>query len=247
MACNITIFCAVYSRDPNREKLLREHLENIRAQTVDVEPIYVFEDSDPVVGSLYGVRSFTSNYGMTIYEAWNLAVAMARTPYVMNLNLDDRLHGNAVEQLMLHSEREQADLVGGDWKVCFSQAETNRTVPACFAAQDLQYRPQWPPEPGRIARLGSGTGERGTFGPATLWRTSAHLGFPRYPYRTSDGMLIRSVGDSVWWTLLQNQLSKKIARLPLVIGNYHSHPSDQAEFRWSDEWALLKTRAISKV
>jgi hypothetical protein len=73
------------------------------------------------------------------------------------------------------------------------------------------------------------------------------VGFPRYPYRTADGMLIRSVGDAVWWTLLRNVLSKKIARLPMVIGNYHSHPNDQAEFRWGDEWGLLKTRSISKV
>lgn len=247
MRVKTTIFCAVYSKDPDREQLLKEHLQNLRSQTVPIEPLYIFEDSDPVAAQFRDVRSFVSNYPMTIYEAWNLAVSMARTPYLMNLNLDDRLNNDAVEQLQSHIEVSQADLVGGEWRVCFNQAETNNVAAVSFPAQQLEHRPQWPPEPGRTVRLGSGTGHRGTYGPATLWKASAHVGFPRYPYRTSDGMMIRSVGDAVWWTLLRNVLSKKIVRLPLVIGNYHSHPSDQAEFRWGDEWSLLKARAISKV
>ena len=247
MAQKTTVFCAVYSKDPDREVLIQEHLSNLRSQTVPVEPIYVFEDGDPVAQSLLGVRSFTANLPLTIYEAWNLAVAMARTPYLMNLNLDDRLYNDAVERFESHIESTKADLVGGDWKVCFSQQETNAVATQCFSVTELPHHPQWPPISGRTVRLGSGTGERGTYGPATLWRASAHVGFPRYPYRTSDGMMIRSVGDAVWWTLLRNVLSKHITRLPMVVGNYHSHPVDQAEFRWGDEWGLLKSRAISKV
>lgn len=128
MTIKTTVFCAVYSKDPKREALLQAHLHNVRAQSVEVQPIYVFEDNDPVAKTLEGVRSFTANYSMTIYESWNLAVAMARTDYVMNLNLDDRLNHDAVEVLQAHLEQEGADLVGGDWKICFSQDDIQKVL-----------------------------------------------------------------------------------------------------------------------
>ena len=31
--------------------------------------------------------------------------------------------------------------------------------------------------------------------------------------------------------ILSNHLRKKMVRLPTMIGNYYSHPADQAEFR----------------
>jgi hypothetical protein len=45
-----------------------------------------------------------------------------------------------------------------------------------------------------------------------------------------DGTVIRSAGDTIWWVLLEKSFKKKMTRLPLVIGNYYSHPSEQAEF-----------------
>ena len=247
MLAKTTVFCAVYSKDPNREALLQTHYSNLISQSVVVEPLYVFEADDPLAGCLPSARSFVSNYPMGIYEAWNLAVSMARTPFVMNLNLDDRLNLDAVERLEAHLELEKADLVGGEWKVCFSQEETDNVTASCVPSKELDFDPVWPPVAGRTVRLGSGDGARGTYGPATMWRASAHLNCPRYPYRTSDGQFIRSVGDAVWWTVLRSSLSKKLARLPQVVGNYFSHPSDQAEFRHGDEWALLKNVGISRV
>ncbi len=41
---------------------------------------------------------------------------------------------------------------------------------------------------------------------------------------------MRAIGDLVWWSLLR-QLGKKLARCPVVVGRYHSHPAAQAEFR----------------
>lgn len=249
MNTKTTVFCAVYSQDPEREELLNQHLANLKSQSVSVEPIYIFESSDPIAQRLTGVRCFVANHPMTIYESWNLAAAMARTPFVMNLNLDDRLHGDAVETLEAALESTQSDLVGGDWKICFSQEETNQVVPLCYPATAVQFEPAWPPTPGLTVRLGSGTGQRGTYGPATLWRMSAHANCPRYPYRTADGTLIRSVGDAVWWTVLKNVLAKKLQRVPKIIGNYHSHPQDQAEFRSpdTDEWQMLQGKSICKV
>ena len=44
-----------------------------------------------------------------------------------------------------------------------------------------------------------------------------------------------------------NRIGKKVARLPMVIGNYHSHPGDQAEFRpqSEDELSLMRDLDIS--
>ncbi len=39
-----------------------------------------------------------------------------------------------------------------------------------------------------------------------------------------------SCGDWLFWRELQKR-KKVIERLPYIVGNYHSHPGDQAEFR----------------
>lgn len=238
-----TVFCAAYSKDPNREALLKVHLNNLLSQTVPVEPIYVFEASDPVASTLTGVRTFVANYPMTIYESWNLAVAMARTDYVMNLNLDDRLNQDAVELLQNRLEQEKADLVGGDWRICFTQEDTDKVLASSPGVETVPFYSDWPPVAGRPVRLGSGTGQRGTYGPATLWRASAHMNCPRYPYRTTDGYLIKSVGDAVWWTYLRNK-NKKLVRVPNIIGHYFSHPGEQAEFRTNVDAMKLRGAGV---
>ena len=76
-----------------------------------------------------------------------------------------------------------------------------------------------------------------------MWRMDAHLRAPRYPYRMEEGTLLHGAGDVAWWNLLGNHLQRKLVRLPRVIGNYHSHPVDQGEFRPKpvDEIALLQS------
>ena len=96
-----------------------------------------------------------------------------------------------------------------------------------------------------MTRLGSGTGERGTLGPATMWRMEAHLGAPRYPWRLRDGTLLEGAGDLAWWRLIASNPNFKIVQLPMIIGNYHSHPEDQAEFRTADERALLSDPGLA--
>jgi hypothetical protein len=204
-------------------------MANLNAQTSPVERIYVFDNNDTSPVDLAG-SVIVAREKLTIYEAWNLAIARVTTPYVMNLNLDDRLAPDAVATL----EKEMlqgADLVGGDWKICFSQAETD-TVPPCQPASTMPCLPDWPPIAGSLTRLGSGTGQRGTMGPACMWNMSLHQEFPRFPWRFMDGTLIRTIGDQIWWLMLADR-DKTIIRCPMIIGNYHSHPSSQAEFRHS--------------
>lgn len=228
---DVTVFCAVWHQDPRRHDLLKAHRENLRQQSRPVEVVYVFDGGDAAPGGLEA-QTITASNPLTIYQAWNLALAAVKTPLVMNLNLDDRLAPDAVERLTGHLRTNAAVLAGGDWRICYSQEETDKVVP-CHAAQDIPFSLACPPAVEAPRRLGSGTGERLSFGPATLWRVNAHIHIPRYPWRLKDGTLIRSVGDGAFWYILSNT-GAKTARLPMVIGNYHFHPDDQAEYRVSE-------------
>lgn len=223
----MTVFCAVWHKDPKRWDLVRGHQACLDAQTVRVERVYVLDGGDKAPEWLKGtVLCFPEPLG--IYEAWSRAVAEVRTPFVMNLNLDDRLNPGAVE-LLQEALDHGADLVGGDWQICFSQGETDRVGPNEPAAA-VPFRPDWPPVPGQTVRLGSGTGERGTLGPATAWRRALHRDLGPYPSAFGDGSPVRVIGDSLWWRRVISA-GRKTQRLPTIIGRYHSHPGEQAEFR----------------
>jgi hypothetical protein len=245
MTINTSIICAVYSKDPDRFSLLEKHFECLQQQSVEVQPIYIFEDGD-IPPKLINGEIIISNRPMTIYEAWNLGLSASRTPLVMNLNLDDRLHMDAIEILEREIGDKKADLIGGDWRICYSQSDVDDTG-SCYPAESIPFIPEWPPEKGCLTRLGSGTGDRGTYGPATMWRASAHIGWSRYPYRTSEDYRIKAVADTVWWQILQSHLNKNLVRIPSIIGNYHSHPDSQAEFRHGNEWNILKDKNISPI
>jgi FkbM family methyltransferase len=228
-----SVFCAVWHRDPNRPELLRGHAENLAHQTVPVDPIYVFDGGDEPPPWLQG-RAISVRETLSIYQAWNVALSLVATPLAMNLNLDDRLAPDAVEFLERQILRTGATVAGGEWKVCYSQRDTDDVAP-CFPAEQLPFVPRWPPQPGTLTRLGSGTRERGTLGPATIWRMEAHIGLPRFPWRLRDGTLLNSAADLLWWNMVAANPNFRVLQIPVVIGNYHSHPADQAEFRSVDE------------
>jgi hypothetical protein len=239
-----SVICAVWHGDANRHRLLERHAENLSRQTVPVESVYIFDGHDEPPASVPG-RKVVVHEKLSIYQAWNVGLAMVETPFAMNLNLDDRLAPDAVELLENTLLREGAALVGGEWKICYSQEETD-DVARAFPADQLQFAAAWPPPAGTRTRLGSGTGERGTLGPATLWRMDTHIGAPRYPWRYPDGTVIRVIGDMCWWTLVTQHLKKKAVRITDVIGNYHSHPGEQAEFRGpANETDLLSSLGVS--
>lgn len=235
-----TVICGVWHRDPHRWERLQQHQACLDAQSRPVERLYVFDGGDQAPPWLKGQWVATSR-PLGLYEAWDLAFHLARTEFVMNLNLDDRLATDAVA-LLEGALDDGADLAGGDWLVCFSQAETDlsfRSEPAL----SVPFHPEWPPV--HPTRLGSGTGERGTYGPATLWRLAVRKKLPRYPWRFKDGSPIRIIGDAVWWDLLL-RTGHQLARIPRIIGRYHSHPGDQAEFRdpGGDEQTKASTLGI---
>ncbi|HVT34702.1 MAG TPA: hypothetical protein VHE37_03920 [Nevskiaceae bacterium] len=237
-----SVICAVWHGDVQRHELLRGHMDNLARQSVPVDPIYVFDGggSPPawLAGQVVSVRQ-----PLTIYQAWNVALSLVATPMVMNLNLDDRLAPDAVALLERELIRNRAAVIGADWKLCYTQAETDAVQP-CMPAAQMPLVWGWPPQPGTLTRLGSGR-ERDTLGPATLWRMEAHVGLPRYPWRLRDGSLLRSSADYGWWKLLQANPKFRLVSLPTIIGNYHSHPGEQAEFRYGDERRLMADPGIA--
>jgi len=237
------VVTAVWHGDPQREQLLRDHVANLARQTIPVEAIYVFDGGD-LPPPWLKARAVCVKEPLTIYQAWNVGLSLVGASVVMNLNLDDRLAPNAVEVMQRALLGSDAVAIGGDWKVCYSQRDTDNVQPV-YPATRLPFVRAWPPPQGALTRLGSGTGDRGTYGPATMWRTSLHLSLPRFPWRAADGTLLRVVGDQAWWILITEHLQQKILRLPLVVGNYYSHPSGQAEFRSGDESKLLVNPGIS--
>lgn len=241
MENKLTVFCAVWHKDKNREALLRGHMKTLDQLQSQVDRIYVFDgnDSPPkwLKGEIIKVKS-----ELTIYEAWNVALSRVMTPYVMNLNLDDRLHYKATS-LMIDALENGADLVGGEWEICFNQNETDSKI----YTDNLEFLPSWPPEHEKKTMLGSGNGQRGTYGPACAWKMNLHIDFPRFPYSFSDGKKIKVIGDMLWWMVLKSK-NKALYRIPAVIGKYHSHPNDQAEFRSdSNEFDTFKNFGIKIV
>jgi len=243
-----SVICAVWSGDPKRADLLRGHVANLARQSVPVEPIYVFDGNDKIPPWVKG-RAVSVRETIGLYQAWNVALSLAQTPFVMNLNLDDRLAVDAVELMERAMAQHDAALVGGEWNVTYSQKETD-AIERAYPAELLPSIADWEQRgPGTRTRLGSGTGEQGTYGPATMWRLDAHIGAPRYPWRFPEGTVIRSAADAAWWLVLANHLKKPLLRLPLVIGNYHYHPKEQAQYRSlpHDELALIQQLGISLV
>ncbi len=238
----LTVICGVWHKDPHRHELVRGHLACLRAQSRPVRALYVFDGGDLPPADFEG-EYVATRQPLALYEAWDLAIQAVRTPYVMNLNLDDRLCPDAAEAV-LEALEAGADLVGGEWRICFSQEETDGTR-AGERVEDLPFHPDWPPVTGRPVRLGSGTGERGTYGPGTAWRMALHRELPHYPWRFEDGSPVRVIGDGLWWELL-GQAGKKRVRLRRVLGHYHSHPGGQAEFRNPEagEWARLQAVGV---
>lgn len=237
MRDDVTVICAVWHRQSDKESLLRGHRANLDAARA-ARTIYVFDADDRPPAWLterHDARVTCISVGdpLSIYQAWNVALSLVTTPLLMNLNLDDRLAPDAIDRMAAALDADSdVFLVGGDWRICYGDADTDAVVPA-QPLETIPFRDEWPPVAGSITRLGSGDGRRETHGPACMWRLEAHRRLPRYPYRFADGTPIRIVGDAIWWHAIEHLMRKKIVRLPLIVGNYRSHPESQAEFRFN--------------
>ncbi|MBY6140964.1 glycosyltransferase family 2 protein [Leisingera daeponensis] len=236
----VTVFCAVWHKQVGKLELLRSHWENLKAQSIRVEPCYIFDNGEEAPEWLDAPwHSFSEP--LTIYEAWAAAVALAKTRYVMNLNMDDRLATNGAQELLNTAMTTSSALVGGDWLVCFDKQHLSLEFPVTDL-EGTQYLPAWPPRRHQGLRLGSGSGERGTLGAATMW--DLDIVGKWYPTYFGNGAPILSIGDTIFWGLLKHK-NLKLTRLPKIIGRYYSDPDAQAEFRPHQDNDLLKSEGLS--
>lgn len=226
-----TIICAIYSKDPHKLALLRGHMENLDKQSIPIDRIYVFEEGDRPPEWLNGTHVSVSR-STTIYEAWNLAILLSQSPFIMNLNLDDRLNSDAISLMQTMMSLDAVKIVAGEWEIKFTQAECDQTS-VCGNPTGLRVRDSWPPENcGERLLLGSGLSRPGTLGPATLWRREVHRHIGAYPYEDHFGYRERVACDLWFWRAIERAYGPgSVARLPVLIGNYYSHPQSQAEFR----------------
>ena len=98
----VTILCSVY----NSEKWISGYLDSINNQIFKNFDI-VFVDANSKDNSLQLIKNYKFRTGINkvilefkerinVYEAWNEAVKISTTPYVMNVNTDDRLYPAAI-------------------------------------------------------------------------------------------------------------------------------------------------------
>ncbi|NVK14364.1 MAG: glycosyltransferase family 2 protein [Rhodobacteraceae bacterium] len=236
----VTVFCAVWHKQEDKLELLRSHWENLKAQSIPVEPCYIFDNGDQAPDWLKAPwHSFSEP--LTIYEAWAAGAALARTRYVMNLNMDDRLATGAAQELAETAMVTKSALIGGDWLISFDRGHLARDFPVT-GYTDTQFAADWPPRPCEGLRLGSGSGERGTYGAGTMW--DLEMVGKWYPTYFSNGEPVLSIGDAIFWKVLKDK-QLKLTRLPRIIGRYYSDPNAQAEFRPHKDNELLKSHGLS--
>ena len=237
-----TIFCAVYSKDPSRYRLIEEHFENILRVNSGPQPLYVFEDND-FVPDFVKPYAVVLNKAVTIYEAWRVATHICQTKFIGNLNLDDRFTDGGFEAMESALERSNFDLVGGEWLIDIKDfSETKKGELTCtFDLSNYRRIQAWPPEKRHDQILGSGISQNGSFGPATLWRSKIHDQID-YPTRFHNGQKILSMGDSCFWRKLARG-GYRIGRLPALVGVYNSDPLNQAEFRETDDRKNIRLSA----
>ena len=95
---SVTILCSNY----NSAKWIDGYLRNVNNQFL-AEFDIIFVDANSTDGSLQTIKDVQFREGInkiiieceeriTVYEAWNKALETATTPYVLNLNTDDRLY-----------------------------------------------------------------------------------------------------------------------------------------------------------
>jgi hypothetical protein len=243
----ITVFCAVWSKDPNRWQLLEDHHTNIQSQTLKKKScLYILEAGDNPPPSIEKQINYITTVGtLSIYEAWNIAIQNILTPIAMNLNLDDRLFNNALELIYDYFNTHECDLVGGEWLISKSQELTKsylREFDPTTKTSSIEIARSWPPITcDALLKLGSGRGDsRSTYGPATAFRINGSINFP---HQFNSGEQITSVGDAIFWQAIASR-GGILKRLDNFIGIYHTHPNEQAEFRPTNDHFNLKIKSM---
>jgi hypothetical protein len=100
----LTWFCSVFNADDfiqdyiddflNQADVLNFHLLLINISGSHSNPKYVREYIDSICSKYSNIIAIHLENDPGLYECWNLAIRMCKTPYITSANLDDRHHPN---------------------------------------------------------------------------------------------------------------------------------------------------------
>lgn len=122
---SVTILCSNY----NSAKWIDGYLRNINNQLL-AEFDIIFVDANSTDGSLQTIKDVQFREGINkiiieskdrinVYQAWNEAVQIAKTPYVLNLNTDDRLYPSGLLTYLTYAKiHPTVDIFYGSCVVC---------------------------------------------------------------------------------------------------------------------------------
>jgi len=138
----VTILCSTF----NSARWIRGYLESINNQLLPEFDI-IFVDANSQDGSLNIIKDYTFREGISkkviecekrisVYEAWNVGIKDSTTPYVINVNTDDRLYRGALSTYLTYAQSyPNVDVFYGS---CNVVKEENHLAPA-----GLYYWPEY--------------------------------------------------------------------------------------------------------
>jgi GT2 family glycosyltransferase len=216
---SVTILCSTY----NSEKWIDGYLESINSQLLETFDI-IFVDANSTDSSLETIKNYNFREGIHktviacdskvgIYEAWNIAVEKANTPYVINVNTDDRLYPTALIIYLAHAVASPGfDVIYGSYQVV-SDSSHLCTTQVKFA----------PPHDHRHLLQDCYCGPF----PFLKRQTIVDSGGFNPKFTIS--------GDYEMWLRLSKK-GKTLQAIPEVIGSYYENPEGMSTNRESAHW-----------
>ena len=139
----VTLLCSTF----NSAQWIEGYLECINNQILE-DIAVVFVDAGSTDGSLDTIRRFRFRAGVrhqiieapgcTVYEAWNIAIRHAYTPYVMNLNTDDRLFRyGLITAKDLAEKNPDADMI---YFPCFMMSDDKHQVIKAYNNREIPFK-----------------------------------------------------------------------------------------------------------
>ncbi len=139
-----------------------------------------------------------------LYAVWNMAIKMAKAPFITNANLDDRRNPESLEMhVKALEEKEYIDLVYSDFHVTFEKNETYESNTHPYSVFPEEFS--------------SGVMYRCVTGPQPMWRKSVH---ERHGY--FDETFVAG-GDFEMWNRVVSKGSI-FYKVPGISGLYYYNP-----------------------
>lgn len=216
---SVTVICSTY----NSAKWIEGYLESINNQLL-AEFDIIFVDANSDDGSIDTILDYQFRPGINksiirctekvpIYEAWNKAIKAATTPYVININTDDRLFPAGLVTYLNYAQAYQTgDIFYG----------------SCLIVDDKEHEKvvgiyDWP-----------------QYSHETLLNACICGPFPMLKRQSviNDGLFDPSFtisGDYEMW-LRMSRAKRNFVKVREVIGSYFYNPEGMSTNRESEHW-----------